>query len=134
MIFSDSYSAMCRLRSNNYYHPVLRKVQHDLHELRLNGKAVSFCWVPGHVGIRGNERADIAAKLATLGQPELILLHFIDWIPCIREAIMTKWNGIWSARGEKMREIGPEVEKWDIDNLLNRRDEVIINRLRSGHT
>ena len=33
-----------------------------------------------------------------------------------------------------MREIRPEVEKWDIDNLLNRRDEVIINRLRSGHT
>ena len=33
-----------------------------------------------------------------------------------------------------MREIRPEVEKWDIDNLLNRRDEVIINRLWSGHT
>ena len=45
---------------------------------------------------------------------------------CIRKAMMTKWNGIWSARGEKMREIRPEVEKWDIDNLLNRRDEVII--------
>ena len=47
---------------------------------------------------------------------------------------MTKWNGIWSARGEKMREIRPEVEKLDIDNLFNRRDEVIINRLRSGHS
>ena len=33
-----------------------------------------------------------------------------------------------------MREIRPEVEKWDIDNLLNRRDEVIINRLRCCHT
>ena len=33
-----------------------------------------------------------------------------------------------------MRKIRPEVEKWYIDNLLNRRDEVIINRLRSGHT
>ena len=33
-----------------------------------------------------------------------------------------------------MIEIRPEVEKWDIDNLLNRRDEAIINRLRSGHT
>ena len=91
-----------------------------------------------HVGIRGNERADIAsklpAKLATVGQPEFILLHFSDLIPCIRKAMMTKWNGIWSARGEKIREISPEVEKWDIDNLLNRRDEVIINRLRSGHT
>ena len=48
--------------------------------------------------------------------------------------MMTKWNGFWSARGEKMREIGPEVQKCDINNLLNSRDEVIINRLRSGHT
>ena len=48
--------------------------------------------------------------------------------------MMIKWNGIWSAGGEKMREIRPEVEKWDIDNLLNRRDKVIINRHRSGHT
>ena len=95
---------------------------------------LSFCWVPGHVGIRGNERADIAAKLATVGPPEFMLLHFSYWIPCIRKAMMTKWNGIWSARKEKMRDIRPEVEKWDIDNLLNRRDEVIINRLRSGHT
>ena len=51
-----------------------------------------------------------------------------------RKAMMTKWKGIWSERGEKMREIRPDVEKWDIDNLLNRRNEVIINRLRSGHT
>ena len=54
VIFSDSYSALCKLRSNNYYHPVLRKVQHDLHKLRLNGKTALFCWVTGHVGIRGN--------------------------------------------------------------------------------
>ena len=33
-----------------------------------------------------------------------------------------------------MREIRPEVEKWDIDNLSNGRDEVIINRLRFSHT
>ena len=41
-----------------------------------------------------------------------------------------EWDLV-SRRGEDER---PEVEKWDIDNLLNRRDEVIINRLRSGHT
>ena len=33
-----------------------------------------------------------------------------------------------------MREIRPELEKWDIDNQLNGRGEVIINRLRSGRT
>ena len=101
MIFSDSYSVLCKLRSNNYYHPVLRKVQHDLHELKLNGKTVSLCWVPGHVGIRGNERADVAAKQATVGQPEFILLHFSDWIPCIRKAMVLNGTGSCQQEGRR---------------------------------
>ena len=28
------------------------------------GKSVVFCWIPSHIGIRGNEQADRAAKAA----------------------------------------------------------------------
>ena len=32
--------------------------------LNIANKDVIFCWVPSHVGIRGNEKADSAAKSA----------------------------------------------------------------------
>ena len=32
--------------------------------LAKNGKNIIFCWIPSHVGILGNEKADSAAKSA----------------------------------------------------------------------
>ncbi len=31
-------------------------------ELVSNGKEVVMCWIPSHIGIEGNEKADAAAK------------------------------------------------------------------------
>jgi len=33
-------------------------------ELSSSGKAIILNWIPSHIGIRGNERADQAAKSA----------------------------------------------------------------------
>jgi len=36
----------------------------DYSTLSKSGKTIVLCWIPNHVGISGNEKADTAAKFA----------------------------------------------------------------------
>ena len=63
IIFSDSLSVLQSLHNRHIEHSILLDVllkHNDLAELNH----IVFCWIPIHVGIKGNEKADIAAKSA----------------------------------------------------------------------
>ena len=62
IIFSDSLSALQALGKLKTDHPLLIQIQELLHKINADQKEIVFMWVPGHVGIRGNEAADRAAK------------------------------------------------------------------------
>jgi len=42
----------------------VQKFISDYSPLDNSGKTIALCWIPSHVGIRGNVRADLAAKSA----------------------------------------------------------------------
>ena len=63
-IFSDSMSALKVIQTFNCAHPFVQKIQLLLLKLTSTGGGVRFVWIPGHVGIIGNERADAVAKAA----------------------------------------------------------------------
>ena len=44
--------------------PLIGIIIEKYNYLSLSGKEIQFCWIPSHVGISGNEKADIAAKSA----------------------------------------------------------------------
>ena len=61
-VFSDSQAAIQAIAHPNPKHPLVRSIQSLLIELQNLNKKISFCKVPSHVGVRGNEAADKAVN------------------------------------------------------------------------
>jgi ribonuclease HI len=59
----DSLSVLQSVNDwNNCRSDIIFEIRHLIHRIRLRGIDVSFCWVPSHCGIQGNEIADRKAK------------------------------------------------------------------------
>ena len=105
-----------------------------IHEMLLVGATLVFIWVPSHVGLAGNSAADTAAKAAVLMPISNLTLTYSDYFPLIRTHVLKQWQSSWSLETEnKLHAIEPTVNITELCRLP-RRDEIIIHRLRIGHT
>jgi len=64
IIFSDSLSSPMAIHNRHLETGYVQKFIFDYSQLVNSGKTIPLCWIPSHVGIRGNECADVAAKAA----------------------------------------------------------------------
>ena len=53
---------MLAIENNRENHPILNPIYDILTELHNQGKQIKLCKVPACIGIKGNEKADKAAK------------------------------------------------------------------------
>ncbi|XP_035212104.1 uncharacterized protein LOC118186157 [Stegodyphus dumicola] len=132
IIYTHSYSALKLLESasSTHSHVVVYILKLTL-KLKKRGYEILYCWVPGHVGIRGNELADIAAKSAV----DLCNQHvpLTDIKKVVKRKILEKWQLLWDAQVlNKLQSVKPLIEYWD--SLRNRREEVMLTRLRIDHS
>jgi kelch-like protein 2/3 len=138
LVVSDSLSALQAIVTRKISHPFLGDI-HDLHtQLILDGKVIQFIWAPSHMGIRGNEMADQAAKEA-LDQP------MPDWpIQAVPHLDLRKkslcyikklWKDRWAGcRDNKLFQIKPSLDVPLSQAAKSRKEETILTRLRIGHT
>ena len=137
VIVSDSRSALMAIESYNSPHPIVVEIQEWFYLITRQQKVVKFCWVPSHVGITLNETADNKAKLAIQErQVTQRSLPFSDYYPVVDKAIRNDWQNKWNnvAQTNKLRQVKDTVTKWPTSYSKNRRWEVVLSRLRLGHT
>jgi len=102
--------------------------------LTNSGKTVILCWIPGHVGIPGNERADRVSKAALSLPISPVKVSVIDFLPRAKLLMCKEWQEIWNCcDGNKLHAINPTVGVTKQNGSLSRRDAVIINWLQIGH-
>ena len=105
-----------------------------MNQLATDGYDIHLCWVPGHAGIQGNERADRAAKKALNCDLEPCLIPHSDLKPLIATHIKSKWQHEWNETINKLQEIEPSVGKPPQTHAESRRDQVVLSRCRIGHS
>ena len=135
-ICTDSKSTLQALqRTDRFCHPGV----YDIHQMVLalaEDQHVTFLWVPGHCGIRGNEMADTLAKEgAALPTPlnealalgdalHLTKIKFAHYLQC-------QWE---QNNASHMYRIKSRLQPWATCSQDSREREVVLARLRCGHT
>ena len=94
-----------------------------------------LAWVPGHVGIRGIQKADTLAKQATKMTITILKLLFTDYKTKIKQYIRRKWQTLWDMfPNNKLYGHQPSIKIETGEPLPNRRQDIVLSRIRIGHT
>ena len=135
VIFSDSFSVLTAIRNLNWSNPLILQILLKYHSLREAGKKIILFWIPSHVGIPGNEKADIAAKKALQNPISDMTIPFSDFRHNISNYIKNCWQNAWNTEiHNKLHSINPKIGLGVPIHSLSRREDVVMTRLRLGHT
>ena len=132
VICEDSLSCLQAIEQQHIDHPLVLDVLEKYSAL-IN-KTVLFCWVPSHVGIRGNELDDAAAKAALNERLTSMILPYSDFKPLVKRFIRGKWSDFWATQiNNKLHSVQPTLGCGSLSNRDRRREQLVLCRLRLGH-
>ena len=135
IIFSDSLSVLLSLHNMKVDNPLILKLLEKLHHLSCAHKTIYLCWILSHIGIRGNEAVDMAAKESLNLDITNSQVPYTDLKCHINHFISNKWQERWSSCPDnKLFKIKPTLGEWPPGFRNSRKEEVVLSRLRIGHT
>ncbi|KAJ4438336.1 hypothetical protein ANN_14278 [Periplaneta americana] len=134
LICSDSLSAIQSLQHLNSDDPLVLRTQELFHTLLTSDYEIVVVWIPGYVGIPGNEAADAAAKDSAMNASEVYWHERCQDIQnYLKHMLCRQWEGEWSAQeGNKLRRIKNTVCVWDSSTRASQHEEILLTRLRIG--
>ena len=136
LICSDSLSALQAISEIYPSSHLVQMIQSRLALLSNLDFQVIFVWVPAHVGIVGNETADRTAKNALNGGiVGTTMVPFTDLKAYFKQLFKSRWQVQWDNElNNKLKNVKPVIDPWDSSIRPSRREEVVLTRLRIGHT
>ena len=93
-VISSDFRIALQARGSIYtFSPLVLKMQPFLCDFHARRKFVSFCWIPSHVGLSVNEKADVLPKRAfQLPPANHNTFPLQNYIPFIRRSIRASWQ------------------------------------------
>ena len=137
ILLVDSFSSLQLINDPFTSNPIVQRIHLTLSTLNSIRSTITFIWIPGHIGFLDHDAVDQAAKQA----PSLISIIDKQYLPdtdyksYYRSIITDHWKTYWkSQQPNKLLTIKKEPIPWTSSKRESRREEVIITRLRIGHT
>jgi hypothetical protein len=96
---------------------------------------IKMPWVPAHRGITGNEKLDQAAKESL--DLEVTRNSKISANDLIKNSVTTRTRQRqtkWKETTNPMKLLKPDIQRYDVTAHLNRQEQVVITRLRTGYS
>ena len=112
IVFTDSLSCLQALHHMKLEHPLIGMVIRKCGFLNIAKKDIVFCWVPSHTGIKGNEKADSAAKSALDLPCAKVGVPYTDFKHLISQYIFSTWQDDWN--GAVMNKLHSSSQTWEI--------------------
>ena len=137
VVLSDSKTTLETLSSNILTSSSICSLATEINDFMTeNGIQLYLQWIPSHIDIPGNEKADLLAKKgANLPQPT-IPSSLKTAKQMIKDNLKHDWINQWAlgSTGRCMFPYMPTPSRKDYINLLNRKQQSIIFQLRTQHT
>ena len=145
-IYSDSKGALQSIMQYDPKHPLVHKIKNQLSRLFAFQNKITFCWIPSHCNIAGNELADKQALKASKKQlpPAIetdLPIPAKDLNSYITEQgktwLQNKWDRDCYDKNNienKLHFIDKNIGARAFQTFATRLEEIKYNRIRLGHT
>ena len=145
-IYSDSKGALQSIMQYDPKHPIVKEIQSQVSRLYAYNNKITFCWIPSHCGIAGNELAD---KQANLGSKKQIAPAIEASLPVVAKDLnshiaeqgkiwlQNKWDRVSFNEDDienKLHFVDDKIGVRKYHTFATRLDEIKYNRIRLGHT